>query len=172
MAKKSFTAGLESLFVNLAEEKEQVDNPLLRRHRKRPERLARKAPAERKMAHAGGTEDESFKDALEAFFRDELADKVVQRAEEDAAEQPKRSQDRPRRPKGGIDSLIQGTIVKDQLELGRKDSSERVTFVFDKDHVSKLKSIARLEKTYLKNIVTELILDFISTYESKHGQIL
>ena len=73
--------------------------------------------------------------------------------------------------KGGIDSLIQGTIVRDQLELGRKDTSERVTLVFEKDHVDKLKTIARMEQKYLKNIVTELIQEFIRTYESEHGKI-
>ena len=126
------------------------------------------------MAHASSSpsgEEESFKDALEAFFREELPEKVLQRAEEDAG-QPRQGQGSSRRPKGGIDSLIQGTIVKDQLELGRKDASERLTLVFDKTHVSKLKSIARLEKTYLKNIVTELIQEFIRTYESEHGQLL
>lgn len=176
MAKKSFTKGLESLFLDLAEEKDQTENPLLRRSRVRTERQVRKTQKDRRLvqvAQSSGSasdSEESFKDALEAFFREELPDKVIQRAEEDA-DLPRKSHSPGIKAKGGIDSLIQGTIVRDQLELGRKDTSERVTLVFEKDHVDKLKTIARMEQKYLKNIVTELIQEFIRTYESEHGKI-
>lgn len=172
MAKKSFTKGLESLFIDLAAEKEQDDNPLLSRKPKRARPKKRELEPDLETAAPGAAEEEEeegFSEALEAFFREELAEKVIERAEEDQKGK-KRGISTPKR---GIDSLIQGTLFEeDKLELGRPGKGERVTLVFDKKQVKKLQSIARMEKTYLRNIVSEIVGEFIRSYESEHGQIL
>ena len=160
------------MFIDLATEKVQDDNPLLSRKAKRARQAKQEPEPERKSAGSAAPapeEEEGFSEALEAFFREELAEKVIERAEEDRKGK-KRGISSPKR---GVDSLIQGTLFEeDQLELGRTDKGERVTLVFDTRQVKKLQSIARMEKTYLRNIVSEVVGEFIRSYESEHGQIL
>ena len=77
---------------------------------------------------------------------------------------------RNRRPSGGLDLLIRSTI-EPTVTFDTDAHTRRVTLLFDPKKLDKLKTIARLERTYLKDIVDELVLEFIQQYEQKKGRL-
>lgn len=77
---------------------------------------------------------------------------------------------RARRPMGGLDLLIRSTV--EPVATTDADSlTRRVTLLFDQKKLEKLKTIARLERTYLKDIVDDLVLEFIQSYEQTKGKL-
>ena len=71
-----------------------------------------------------------------------------------------------RRPMGGLDMLIRRTVEKSAIEED-ESGTKRLTVTFDKDKLNKLKKIARLERAYLKDILGEIIEEFIVRYEKE-----
>ncbi|MCB0644189.1 MAG: hypothetical protein KDC44_21245, partial [Phaeodactylibacter sp.] len=74
------------------------------------------------------------------------------------------------KPVSGLDVLIRRTIETTELEVNYQ-SKKRITFVFDREKLDKLKQIARKEKSYLKDLVDELISEYIDSYESHKGKV-
>jgi hypothetical protein len=50
-------------------------------------------------------------------------------------------------------------------------NTRRLTLVFDESKLNKLKSIARMERSYLKDIIDEIVESFIKEYEGKKGNL-
>jgi len=50
-------------------------------------------------------------------------------------------------------------------------NNKRVSFVFDKSKLKKLKSIAKIKKAHLKDIIDEVVAEYLSEFENKHGNI-
>jgi hypothetical protein len=50
-------------------------------------------------------------------------------------------------------------------------NTRRLTLVFDENKLNKLKSIARMERSYLKDIIDEIVESFIHEYEVKKGHL-
>ncbi len=67
----------------------------------------------------------------------------------------------------GLDALIRQTINFEVVksEKGVKPT-KRVSFTVDKDKLQKLKHIARIEKAYMKDILSRLISEYIKEYEN------
>lgn len=79
-----------------------------------------------------------------------------------------------KRPLTGLDRLIRRTIESSDMNIADETLSsgkKRLVVIFDKEKVEKLKKIARLEKAYLKEILSDLVANFIKEYESKKGSI-
>jgi hypothetical protein len=53
----------------------------------------------------------------------------------------------------------------------RSLNTKRLTVTFDKKKLEKLKKIARLEKSYLKDILGEIVAEYIKKYELSKGQL-
>jgi hypothetical protein len=68
----------------------------------------------------------------------------------------------------GLDALIRQTVEPNREEIKRAavpKEKKRVTFVFDKKKLLKLKKIAKLEKAYLKDIIGGLISEYLDEYD-------
>ena len=65
-------------------------------------------------------------------------------------------------------------LIRRTVEMGavEEDNSgtKRLTVTFDKEKLNKLKHIARLEKAYLKDILGDIIDEYITRYE-QHQKI-
>jgi hypothetical protein len=48
-------------------------------------------------------------------------------------------------------------------------NTRRLTLVFDESKLNKLKSIARMERSYLNDIIDEIVESFIKEYEVSKG---
>ena len=67
-------------------------------------------------------------------------------------------------PLTGINALIRRTLDYDG-NANYGTSAKRVTFMCDKEKIVRLKKIAKIEKTYLKDILNELIDKYINGFE-------
>ena len=75
-----------------------------------------------------------------------------------------------RKPISGLDFIIRETISGTHLEM-HEGLQKRITLAFDHEKLEKLKSIARIEKAFLKDIVSQLVAEYIENYEQLKGQV-
>ena len=163
LSKKKFTDGLESLFGDTSEESFESGG-LLVAEKVKPKARTRK-PSSRK----------NFTSDLNTLFEDALQETIQEKKEKLAKGIESKSKsatlkNRVKKPLTGIDALIRRTVETSTIEID-PNARKRVTFTFEKAKLEKLKKIARLEKSYLKDIIGEVIGEFIQDYEDKKGDI-
>lgn len=170
MSKKKFTDGLESLFSTDA--KDEVGNKgtsfLNPREEGGTATVARKRSSSRKNFTTDL--DSLLEEALQESFAEQMAAKEREKTETKKAKESHHQSQR-RRPASGLDMLIRRTVEKGSVEADRKTGTKRLTVTFDKEKIQKLKRIARMEKAYLKDILGELVGEYIEKYESEKGGV-
>ena len=162
MSKKRFTSGLESVFGDAAEDNFNVDSPLLHQEEKEAKPRARTKSGK------------NFTSDLDKLFADALKDTIVEKAKKltkGLNEHDLSTKKRNRRPMSGLDALIRQTsdqIIQEELKAAKAGTSvtttKRVTFVCNEDNLVRLKEIARSEKRYLKDILGELVEQYVVEY--------
>lgn len=181
MSKKAFTSGLDSVFAVEAQYEPNLDaSPWLAKteavepapEAERPRRARPSGERPRSARRSG----KSFASDLESLF----AAAVNERPREAPAPVEtfaQRERQRPRRQVSafsGLDGLIRDTtggtaLAQRETELQEATSPrKRVTFTYDRDRFARLKSIAREEGHYLKDIISSLLNDYISAYDQDH----
>lgn len=163
MSKKRFTDGLESVFGSDHDETFDrgllVDEPI--------EKQQKPAPRRRKSSSR-----KNFTTDLDSLFDNTLTEVVEEKMGGNT--QPKNLEGKSkvssrtranRKPLSGLDALIRQTIDSASIEYDPK-AKKRVTFVCDRDNLEKLKRIARKEKSYLKDILGEIVDGYIKAYEN------
>jgi hypothetical protein len=170
VSKKKFSSGLDSLFDTKQEETEVV-------HQSTPsvkdaflsDTIAQPA-INRKASSKNFTSD------LDSLFQDAFTDAVEQKIDklrrtsglEDAFE----NEARPfKQPLSGLDALIRSTIDTSLAGLEHAPI-KRLTIMFESQKIDKLKSIAKNEKAFVKDIVNEVLTEFIKDYEKRRGGAL
>lgn len=155
--KKKFSDGLESMFQRTLFEDNPQDNPML---------FSKDSPADRSKAAHG----KSFMDSLEMFLEETIQESIESKSEEmkdkgieSIKVAPGRSS-RSKKPVIGLDLLIRSTM--DGAEMSEPDK-KRITFTFEKDKVEKLRQIADQERSRIRDIVDELVTNFIQNYSLK-----
>ncbi len=61
---------------------------------------------------------------------------------------------------GGLDSLIRSTIDPKTIRKSNKDT-RRLTILLESEQVEQLKKIAKLEKTYLKYMIRDIVAEYL-----------
>ena len=112
----------------------------------------------------------NFTSDLDSLFEDALRDTLQEKAQKIVKDDGKTSPARKRKVPAlfGLDALIRRTVEGSIEEVDRK---KRVTFIFDKMRLAKLKKIARKEKSYLKDIIGEVMSEYIKEYEAEYGPV-
>lgn len=161
MSKKKFKAGLESLFGDtggddqlpgirpLLVDEKQVESKTTTTRTKRPKRRSSK----------------NFTSNLEDLFHDALDKEYKEKVGKNPL--PKRDtlvKKRTERPIIGIDALIRSTISSEDRSAFNINTplKKRVTFTLEKKKIEQLKSIAKSKKAYLKDIVDEIISQYLN----------
>ena len=163
MSKKKFTVGLESLFGTVTEEAFQEESPLLDKQEKEV----------KKVTSSGSSKKRSSKDFtsdLDTLFEEALAETSEEKEEKanSKVQAPPKPRKRRLRRLSGLDALIRHTEDMDVVEVN-VPTKKRVTFVFDKEKLAKLKQIAKSEKAYLKDIIGDVVSNFIEKYEKEQN---
>jgi len=73
------------------------------------------------------------------------------------------------RSRGGLDLLIRQTSEETYIEY--QSENKRVTFVFDKKKLERLKKIAKSQKAFLKDIIGDVVSKYIEQYEDSNGDL-
>lgn len=162
MAKKRFTDGLESLMGESSGSKAQVKELLLF-----PE-LANDPPPpkyEKRPAQKGfAAELQSF--LTEAFEESFEAQMSLLERDMESPQQATSSSKPLRRPPSGLDALIRSTIEPETMNV-QEYPTRRIVLTFDEEKIEKLQHIAQVKKTVLKDMISEIVSNFIRTYEKK-----
>lgn len=173
MAKKNFIDGLDSIFGddNNSEELNIIT---------KEEESTSKKPARKKRSSS-----KDFTADLDSLLQEALQESVEKHvAKRKKKTLPVAKSKRPmqrgriKRTLSGLDALIRQTVSSSEMEIINQPSTDpsqpkkkRVTFSFDREKVDKLKSIARLEKSYIKDIVNGIVSEYIDEYEKSKGNI-
>jgi hypothetical protein len=162
VSKKKFTVGLESLFGMATEEAFQEESPLLDKKKKE---------AKKDTQSIKKRSSKNFTSDLDTLFAEAFADTI-----EEKQNKAKSKIQAPPKPKrrlrrlSGLDALIRHTENMEVVEVN-VPTKKRVTFVFDKEKLAKLKEIAKEEKAYLKDIIGDVVSRFIEKYEKEQSKL-
>jgi hypothetical protein len=171
MSKKKFTSGLDNLFAVPDEAPLHADGQT-----EIAVDIARDGSVT--VANVRRTGSKNFTSDLDSLFQEALTEVVeekVQRIKRDLADDDTdlfggRIRQSARRPLSGLDALIRETV---DTSLAGLDLApvKRITFAFENQKLEKLKSIAKRERAYVKDIIQGVISEFIEDYERKKGVI-
>ena len=161
MSKEKFKDGLESLFGGpaIAEPSLPENSPLLE-ETKGMEKTPKKAMKVRGKRSRTG---KNFTSDLDTLFETAVEDK--HRSNNGSSKANTKRTGKP--PVVGLDALIQRTADKDYDYTTTK---KRVTFIFEKKKLDKLKRIAKLQNKFLKDIIGDIIAKHIDKYDEE-GQL-
>lgn len=171
--KKSFTEDLESVFHQTLFEDNLHDNPsMLLQKNKNTKKTTNKSNVVAATANKkeedntqknAKTSRKSFSDNIDIFFKESIEDVL----EDTTVTEIKRNVIHNGERKAiGIDVLLQRTsnAHNDEVEASLEPMTKRVTFVLDVDKVEQLKNIAREENKRLRQIVSDLIEEYIKEH--------
>jgi hypothetical protein len=171
MSKKKLTEGLESLFAELGQEVLESSSQaqgVVVRDKKEPSSPARDYQPEPERRSTG----KKFADDLESLLQMAFEDSFDRQKNKGLSELEEATlKKRSHRPMSGLDSLIRTTVDPSQMRY-EEFPTRRLTIVFDEKKLSKLKEIARTEKTVLRDIIDEIVAGFILEYERKKKNTL
>ena len=164
MAKKRFTDDLFGLFEdssfeepNSAAEHANPAVPSAEEEAVEVQVPVRNTSARRKLTSKGFTQD------LDAFMSDSF-EREAQRQSQPTAKTSRRTPSRRRR--AGLDLLIRSTVRDDDEDQRPRGSqtpeTKRVTLIFNKQHLVKLKEEAKERKMYLKDVVQEMVAGYLN----------
>ena len=161
MSKKKFTVGLESLFGTATEEAFQEESPLLDKSKKGTKKV---------IQNTKKRSSKNFTSDLDTLFEQAFADTIEEKKElaKSKIQAPPKPRNRRLRRLSGLDALIRSTGDMEVVEVN-VPTKKRVTFVFDKKKLAKLKEIAKSEKSYLKDIIGDVVSRFIEKYEKEQN---
>ena len=166
MSKKNLKDGLESLFGGpaIAEPSLPENSPLLERTEEQEKPISEKgsiSPRKKSKSRKNFTSD------LDTLFETVLQKNQREKDLEEEQDSGMRRNASKRPAIVGLDALIQKT-TDDNFDY--TSTKKRVTFIFEKKKLDKLKKIAKLEKAYLKDIIGKIVGAHISKYDDE-GQL-
>lgn len=172
MSKKKFTDGLESLFSKDNNKESGQGTTFLE-----GSTLDEMKPGVGKAAVGKSSSRKNFTTDLDSLLQEamqESFDEQIQERETSSSTnkaQPFHQQTHRRKPLGGLDMLIRRTVERGAVEEDQVTGTRRLTVSFDKDKLNKLKIIARMEKAYLKDILGDIVEEYIKRYENQKGSV-
>ncbi len=172
MAKKNFIQGLDSIF---GEDQNSEELSIITKDKEQPN--TKVATRKKKKSSKDFTAD------LDSLLQEALQESVEKHSAKKKKSLPvakskrKIQRGRIKRTLSGLDALIRQTVTSSEVEISEQSNDpsrpkkKRVTFSFDRDKVEKLKSIARMEKSYIKDIVNSIVTEYIEDYEKSKGEV-
>ncbi|TAK47381.1 MAG: hypothetical protein EPO28_01875 [Saprospiraceae bacterium] len=173
MSKKKFTTRLDSIFSPEPNAVTGRGTAFLRNPFEPGDGKGEKAskPNKRSSRKDFTTDLDSL---LEEALQESFDEQIEASASSDSKAQDFHQQAPRKRPFNALDRLIRRTIISSDMQVEEKplyDGRRRLTVTFEKKKVEKLKKIARIEKSYLKDILGDIVANFIKEYESKKGNL-
>jgi hypothetical protein len=155
MSKKKFSEGLEDLFKDLQE----FDDAGLKTTE----------PSGQRANSAPRSGQKSFAAELETIMQEDYED-MPESAPSASLQGKSKSREAMRRALfSGLDSLIRPTIDVQELTEEEQSGKKRLTVALEKVKLEKLKLIARMENSYMKDILISLIDEYLDKYSRDKG---
>lgn len=136
------------------------------------------SPASETVSSTGGkivqplrrANGKKFSDDLQSFLQEAFDDSFEKYLDPNFVPEDASVKKRSLKPMAGIEAILRSTVDPKTIRLGSRNT-RRLTLVFDENKLQKLKSIARIERSYLKDIIDEMVESFIKEYEIKKGNL-
>ena len=148
MAKKQFTASMDSLFGETSMEETEQGLSLF------PDKGERAKSIKSKGANKG------FSSQLDAFLADAFE---TEEKENPTSKEPRKIRARPRL--SGLDLLIRKTADAPAASRLKAPDKRRLTLAFNKAQLAKLKEIASDEGIFLKDLINQLIERYLEQHD-------
>lgn len=164
VSKKNLKDGLESLFGGpaIAEPSLPENSPLLERTERDNKPSAKKSV---KVRAKRSKSSKSFTSDLDSLFESVISENIRDKQyEETPSNNPSSKRALKRSPVVGLDALLQSTT---DSNFDYTSTKKRVTFIFEKKKLDKLKRIAKLQKAYLKDIIGKIVGEHIAKYDDE-----
>ena len=168
MSKKRFSSGLDSLFDSPRDEQAFESATA----GQAPPPSVSELEAEVKAVVMKRTTTKNFTSDLDSLFQDafteaieENADKLRRDMDEDDPFNSKRNT--YKKPLAGLDALIRETIDTSLVGLEHAPI-KRFTIMFENKKIEQLKNIAKQERAFVKDLVGDVLTEFIKNYEQQH----
>lgn len=162
MAKKRFSDGLDDLF---SDSKTGLGDEMFGYSA-----AVTTSPAERRSGH------KNFMSDLDALLQEALEESLGHQdaGRSDDAQPGNKSKSAARRSEAdalphGLDALIRQTIDIQEITTDEASGKKRLTVAVDKTKIEKLKTIARLENAFMKDLLVALIDEYIKDYTRRKG---
>ncbi len=182
MSRKKFSNDLNSLFGFTPEvESFQEENPLLNNDETdtatlvAPKKTVAKKTVPTKSKKSIKRNTKNFHSDLEELFQEAFQEKMEQLQEEEketveATSAPEKKVPAPARvrkirPRMGLDSLIRNTQNLSPEEIQVKKDQKRVTFLYSKEQLEKLREISKKDSRFMKDIIGEAVTQWIEDYK-------
>ncbi len=153
MSKKTFSEGLDDLFSNAHAGEAAVAQ--------RPER---RSGHKNFMSDLDSLVQEALEESLERFDANQ-PDTTTPSGKTKAT----RANISYRSSVSGLDALIRQTIDVQEIATDEASGKKRLTVTVDRSKLEKLKAIARLENSYMKDLLVSLIDEYIEEYTQQKG---
>ena len=150
MAKKRFAAGMEDLFNTDTAEIRVLTSALSDSDE---DSLQEEVVSERRPA------SKRFSSQLEALLAEAFENISEEGSNFTGAEE---ADEQSRRPRSGLDLLIRSTTSDTDDFKPQSHTTRRVTLIFPKEHLEKLKLLAKQENIYLKDIINRLVSKYLT----------
>ena len=163
MSKKKFKVGLESLFGDIGDDQLPGIRPLLseKEQSNKVDSNRLKRPRKRYSKNFTASLEDLFHNALDKEYTEPIEENPFPKGRDTVVKK------RNNRPIIGIDALIRQTSTEStEVEVSGINTplKKRVTFTLEKQKLEQLKLIAKSKKYYLKDIVDEIISDYLQEY--------
>jgi hypothetical protein len=165
---KGFKAGLEELLMDaFGESSEPTTSPT-----PVPKSPSKPQPpttsTRRKKPRSASSK--SFSSDLSSLFNDSIVESVQERVKQ-IKQQPKKEKKEKEEPKKekknaprGLDLLIRQTVESSKVDI-RREPRRRITFLFEEEKIKRLKDIAQDRQAYIKDIIGDIVSEYIEEYE-------
>ncbi len=169
MSKKRFSSGLDSLFDSPRDEQAFVDSATAAQA---PPPSVSELEAEVKAVVMKRTTTKNFTSDLDSLFQEAFSEAIGEQAEKmrlamDLDDPFSSKQNKYKKPLAGLDALIRETV--DTSLVGFEHAPiKRFTIMFENKKIEKLKNIAKQERAFVKDLVGDVLTEFINNYERQH----
>lgn len=162
MGKKRFSQGLNDLF---SESNAAQQGNLFGQDR------PASTPVERKVIHKNFLQD------IDALLQEALEESMERYEANQPDSMTPSSKSKASTPASGVssgafsglDALIRQTIDIQEIQSDESNGKKRLTVAVDRSKLDKLKTIARLENAYLKDLLIQVIDGYIDEYTRHKG---
>ena len=172
MSKKKFSSGFDTIFNVPVEHAVTVETKNLHGASLGSTTMDTEKQVEKRLRRPG---IKNFTNDLDSLFKEAFTEAVEEKLDkmrrQGGSGISDNNSDAPRRPLSGLDALIRNTVDASLAEL-QQATIKRLTIVVENQKVEKLKSIARMERSFMKDIISGVLNEYIENYERRTGKSL
>ncbi|GJM35600.1 MAG: hypothetical protein DHS20C18_46010 [Saprospiraceae bacterium] len=124
------------------------------------------AKTEKEVGDVSQSSGKNFASDLQSFLEGAFEETMTEQLAEMPKNKKSRTKKRRRNALGGLDMLIRNTVTLDQKKINPGETTRRITFFIEQEKLEKLRSIAKEEKAYIKDVISSIVEEYLERNRS------